>query len=177
MEDQLEYVVHLFARLAPIGMSQSVLINNISASELSRKFIKCALLVGKEVISPLTERKNYANGFFFLLSPLVLIKPSSFIHFRESAKVFFFPSLSIESQGGKKKGNLFFFFLGPYLPLSTKIKLKIQKKIWEIRRGRRRRMESGFVRKKLDPSSPAAKAGRERKKGGKFSGLFWLARS
>ncbi len=45
-----EYVhiayVHDFAHLVPIFFAQSVLINKISASELSRKFIKSALLVG-----------------------------------------------------------------------------------------------------------------------------------
>ena len=41
--------IHVFARLAPIGMlSRSVIINKISASELSRKFIKSALLVGRD---------------------------------------------------------------------------------------------------------------------------------
>ncbi len=35
-----------FARLALICYAQSVLINKISASELSRKFVKSALLVG-----------------------------------------------------------------------------------------------------------------------------------
>ncbi len=38
--------IHVFARLAPDLYAQSVLIHKISASELSRKFIKSALLVG-----------------------------------------------------------------------------------------------------------------------------------
>ena len=38
--------VHVFACLAPICMPRSVLINKISATELRRKFIKSALLVG-----------------------------------------------------------------------------------------------------------------------------------
>ena len=38
--------VHIFAHLAPICMPQSVIINKISTSELSRKSIKSALLVG-----------------------------------------------------------------------------------------------------------------------------------
>ncbi len=49
MEAQLEYtqcIVHVFARLAPICNAQPVLINKISAVELSLKFIKSALLVG-----------------------------------------------------------------------------------------------------------------------------------
>ncbi len=37
---------HVFARLAPICCAQSVLINKISASELSRKFITSAVSVG-----------------------------------------------------------------------------------------------------------------------------------
>ena len=41
--------MHIFARLAPILYAQSVLSNKISASELSRKFIKSALLVGIEI--------------------------------------------------------------------------------------------------------------------------------
>ena len=38
--------MHVFARLAPIYYAQSVLINKISASELNRKVIKSALLIG-----------------------------------------------------------------------------------------------------------------------------------
>ena len=49
MEAQPEYV-HVartfFARSAPICYAQSVLINKVSASEVSRKFTKSALLVG-----------------------------------------------------------------------------------------------------------------------------------
>ncbi len=51
MEARPEYVdiaYLLFARLAPICDARSVLINKISASELRRKFIKSALLVGEE---------------------------------------------------------------------------------------------------------------------------------
>ncbi len=52
MEAQLEYVrthcMHVFARLALICVLSRVLTNKISASELSRKFIKGALLVGQE---------------------------------------------------------------------------------------------------------------------------------
>ena len=40
------HCIHVFARLALIRMPQSVLINKISASEVSRKFIESALLVG-----------------------------------------------------------------------------------------------------------------------------------
>ena len=39
--------MHVFARLAPILHARSVLINKTSASELIRKFVKSALLVGK----------------------------------------------------------------------------------------------------------------------------------
>ncbi len=39
----------VFARLGVDSYAQSVLINEISASELRRKFIKSALLVGLEV--------------------------------------------------------------------------------------------------------------------------------
>ncbi len=51
MESQLKYIrthcIHVFARLTPIcTYAQLVIINNISTSELSRKFIKSALLVG-----------------------------------------------------------------------------------------------------------------------------------
>ncbi len=48
MEAQLEYV----ARFCTFGTdlyAQSVLVNKISASEISRKFIKSALLVGLKV--------------------------------------------------------------------------------------------------------------------------------
>ena len=38
--------MHVFARLAPIWYARSVLLNEISASELRRKFIKSMLLVG-----------------------------------------------------------------------------------------------------------------------------------
>ncbi len=38
--------MHVFARLAPISYARSVLFNKIPASDLSRKFIKSALLVG-----------------------------------------------------------------------------------------------------------------------------------
>ncbi len=53
MEAQLEYVTstrgtHAFARLGTNLYAQSVHINKISASELSSKFIKGALLVGFE---------------------------------------------------------------------------------------------------------------------------------
>ena len=50
MEAQSEYVTrctHVFARLGTDSHAQSVLIDKISASELRRKFIKSALLVGK----------------------------------------------------------------------------------------------------------------------------------
>ncbi len=52
MEAQLEHVriaYTFFARLAP---AQSVLINKISASELSRKFIKSPLSVGSTLFFP-----------------------------------------------------------------------------------------------------------------------------
>ncbi len=39
--------VHVFARLGADVYAQSVLINKVSASELSRKFIKVASLVGR----------------------------------------------------------------------------------------------------------------------------------
>ncbi len=51
MEAQLEYTYYtLHARFCAFGASlygQSMIINKISASELSRKFIKSALLVGQ----------------------------------------------------------------------------------------------------------------------------------
>ena len=40
------HYIHVFAYVAPICMLRTKNINNISASELSRKFIKSALLVG-----------------------------------------------------------------------------------------------------------------------------------
>ena len=40
------HFVHVFARFAPDLHARSVLINKVSASELSRKFIKSALLAG-----------------------------------------------------------------------------------------------------------------------------------
>ena len=49
MEAQLEHVhvaYTFFARLVPICNARSVIISNISASELSRKFVESALLVG-----------------------------------------------------------------------------------------------------------------------------------
>ena len=46
MEAQSEYA-HVFARLTQIFMLSRWVINKISASELRRKFIKGALLVGK----------------------------------------------------------------------------------------------------------------------------------
>ena len=50
---------HIFARLAPIcSYAQAVLSNKISASELSRKFIKSAFLVGK-------AQKSTKNISFF----------------------------------------------------------------------------------------------------------------
>ncbi len=49
-QSEYTHVAHrFFARLAPICML-SVLINNTCASELSRKFIKIALLVGKMML-------------------------------------------------------------------------------------------------------------------------------
>ncbi len=56
MKAQLEYM-HISARSAPIFYAQSVLINKISASELSRKFIKSALLVGNEGSQSFTCRQ------------------------------------------------------------------------------------------------------------------------
>ncbi len=41
------HCIHIFARLAPICMLQSMLTNKTSAAEISRKFIKTALLVGQ----------------------------------------------------------------------------------------------------------------------------------
>ncbi len=53
MEALSEYVsiaYTFFARLAPICIHSRCLINKISASELSRKFIKSALLVGQACV-------------------------------------------------------------------------------------------------------------------------------
>ena len=44
--------IHIFACLASICMLKSVIINKISASELSRIFIKSALLVGRVFTVP-----------------------------------------------------------------------------------------------------------------------------
>ncbi len=53
MEAESEYVQHIscrfFARLAPICTLSRCLLTKFSASELRRKFIKSALLVGKAV--------------------------------------------------------------------------------------------------------------------------------
>ncbi len=49
--------VHIFARLPPDLHAQSAFINKISASELTRKFIKSALIVGWV----------FRIGFFILL--------------------------------------------------------------------------------------------------------------
>ena len=49
MDDRLEciHIAYVILHgLVPILYAQSVLINKVSASELSRKFIKSALLVG-----------------------------------------------------------------------------------------------------------------------------------
>ncbi len=49
MKAQLEHVtrcIHVFAHLGADTYAQSVLINKISASELSRKSVESALLVG-----------------------------------------------------------------------------------------------------------------------------------
>ena len=71
MEDQMEfihveYIVHVFARLAQIFcFAQSVLVNKISASELRRKFIESALLVGHVkcgVVAPTAKEKGEEEG-------------------------------------------------------------------------------------------------------------------
>ena len=48
----------VFARFAPILYAQSVLINEIPASELSRKFTKSALLAGQTVWQSKRERER-----------------------------------------------------------------------------------------------------------------------
>ncbi len=53
------HCMHVFARLAPDLCAQSVLISKISASELRRKFIKSALLVG------LVQKKTWLVGWVF----------------------------------------------------------------------------------------------------------------
>ena len=68
--------MHVFARLAPICMPSRCLVTKISASELSQKFVKCALLglciVGMAVILLETLSSCYRSLnrrlFLFLLS-------------------------------------------------------------------------------------------------------------
>ncbi len=59
------HCIPVFARWAPDLHAQSVIINKISASELSQKFIKSALLVGFPALSRLsnlgTNRVDFAN--------------------------------------------------------------------------------------------------------------------
>ncbi len=77
MEAQLEYVHNaymFFARLAPILHAQSVLISKISASELSRKFIESALLVGHSLL--VSAKIWYANEDALVL---VLLSLSLFL--------------------------------------------------------------------------------------------------
>ncbi len=54
-----------FCTFGTDSYAQSVLINNISASELSRKFIKSALLVGKGKSPCRDERKVGVVGIQF----------------------------------------------------------------------------------------------------------------
>ncbi len=56
MEAQLEHTLHtqFFAHFGVDLFAQSVLSNKISASELSRNFIKCALLVGTQQANKIT---------------------------------------------------------------------------------------------------------------------------
>ncbi len=66
MEAQLEYVhvtCMFFARLDADLYAQSVRIDNISASELRRKFIKSALLVGHVVAA---EGRRRQKPHFFV---------------------------------------------------------------------------------------------------------------
>ena len=78
MGAQSEYVhvAHTFlAHLAPLLYAQSVLRNKISASELRRKFMKSALLVGTthSICGPLNLRRDY---YFSLPSPFLPASPS-----------------------------------------------------------------------------------------------------
>ncbi len=70
MEAQLEYIpVHIantfFARSAPICKLSWCLLTKISASELSKKFNKSALLVGCLPVLPvrITREKNYETVY------------------------------------------------------------------------------------------------------------------
>ncbi len=91
-ETQFEYVtrcIHVFARLVADSFAQSVLSNKISASELSRKFIKSALLVGyvrvcgrrdSEFLCQL-EKKRHFIFFPQLPTPLFQLKKQRFFFF------------------------------------------------------------------------------------------------
>ena len=80
---QSEYVhvaYTFYAHLAPDLYAQSVVSNKISASELSRKFIKSALLVGRKKKKRKLRRKN----FFFAINSGYFVHPSSSFSFQIS---------------------------------------------------------------------------------------------
>ncbi len=75
---------HVFARLAPICMLSRCLSTKISAAELSRKFIQCALLVGYAAHTHTHTKKNYISH----LLKFVIFWANTWISRRENSFVF-----------------------------------------------------------------------------------------
>ncbi len=115
MEAQSEYA-HIactfFARSVPILYAQSVISNKISASELSQKFIKGALLVGS-VCQPTHHPSTYfpvsSTGWhfsFFSLSLFLAVLPTGIIP-RQKSGIFVFAIIFFCSRGRKTVAGLF----------------------------------------------------------------------